>query len=416
MTDYIKLLPASLLALTLIGCSTSEQTQNPENSTAVHTASSSATTENSHDALSETLLPLAQSMSEEVFVKESLQRVVPSLIREYVPESLVEEVSSLEILSIDSLMQKDEITAPLESFYQEAQISTDRATSFFSLLTSMYESLKTLIINALSNFFSSNSSSLDSQTDSSSSLHVNSSSLSSFSSSIFLLSSSSTSITMSSSFSSSSSLENNETLSSSSASSSDDEGDVDAIFATEFILSGEISQKSSTTLNIEGAVKYQVPNLPSWVSLDESTGLLTMTPDGSLAGHERFDVVVTMQDKKVTYKNALRISLYKPLSKLLQSIKETAPTSARVIGGKAETTTGGAANLITNADGINHTLMVQYFERYNTNTRMVAIDLATNTVKSVLDEETSQGEGYNAGSHVPIGNGREMFAFNKGYL
>ncbi len=211
---------------------------------------------------------------------------------------------------------------------------------------------------------------------------------------------------------SSSSLSSDESNLSSSSSSSVSSTSITQA-KTRFILSGDIAKESETRLDVSGAIKYEIKNLPSWVSLDEKSGVLNMRPDGSTIGHELFDVIVTKESEVITLKDALRISLFKPLSTLAQSIQETKPTTVKHTGAKAKTTTGGAVNLITNADGVNHTVMVQYFERYNTNTRLVAIDLATNTVKSILDENTSQGEGYNAGSHVPIGNGKEMFAFNK---
>jgi len=212
MRSILAIVPIGAMILGLSGCGDTNSVESTQDtSLQIETASNSSKESVNTEALSEGLLPMAQSMNEEAFVKASLQKVVPTLIGKYVPSSLVEKVSALEILSIDSLLTKNEITTPLRSFYQEAQTSPTRANSFFSLLNEMYENLKTLILEALSNFFSTSS---QVETASSSSLHVSSSSISS------LFSSSSVTTTSSNSSSSSSDDLNETTLSSSSLSSS----------------------------------------------------------------------------------------------------------------------------------------------------------------------------------------------------
>ncbi len=179
-----------------------------------------------------------------------------------------------------------------------------------------------------------------------------------------------------------------------------------------FVLSSEIKKSVSIKMEVAGASKYRVPNLPSWISLNEKTGELVMKSDGSVIGHQLYDLIVTKDSKDITIANALRVSLYRPYSTLKSRLKLEKPVETTKTGASNKTTSFGGVYIITNADGINHTAISYYFERYNTNGRLTAIDVATNTVKSVIEESEMEGEGWNGVMMVPLGNGRAMFSFN----
>jgi len=180
-----------------------------------------------------------------------------------------------------------------------------------------------------------------------------------------------------------------------------------------FILAGELSKTTSTTMLVEGVTHYSVLNLPSWISLNESTGKLTMYSDGTKVGHEQYDVVLTKDGADITITKGLRVSIYKPYNTLSSQRNLLDASTSIKTGGANKTTSSGDVHIITNADGINHTAITYYFEKYNINGRLTAIDVATDSVKNVITENEMTKEGWNGSMMVPLGNGRAMFAFNK---
>jgi len=383
MKQLTKVLPASILLLTLVGCNNAiEESENNTTSNLVNTTVSSNSNENvTNQEMSEQLLPLAKELNEEAFIQASLQRVVPALIQEYVPKSLVNEISSLEILSVNSLMNNEEITAPLKAFYEEAN-TTNRESSFYSLLNSLYASLKTLIANVLTNFFS-NTSSSSVITDSSSSLHVSSSSVSSNSSSISSMSSSS-------SFSSDSNetIENNTTSSSSSFSSSSSSIDSNAILFSEITIDTlPAGEKRSIQVDVKNSsVTYSLQNAPIWMSIDKDSGLLTFdTPNDSTQMYA-FEVVATLLDKEYI-SNTISGHIEKINELLIEesenpNLVEIEETTAQIKSTRYGSTVYVPNNLTPSDESKNTWDVINiYYENYQHNIELVIVDGDTNEVK-----------------------------------
>jgi len=178
-----------------------------------------------------------------------------------------------------------------------------------------------------------------------------------------------------------------------------------------FVLAGQNTETAYQQIYVPNATRYQIQNLPNWVTLNERTGDINMSPNGSQLGHELFDIIVTIDGQTRTIENGLRISLYKPASESLADISSLSPVALRKTGGENKTTSVSGVYEITNSDGINHTLITVYFQKYQKNNRITAIDMATNTVKSVLTENDLSTEGWNGAVMVPLGNGRAMFSY-----
>jgi len=212
----ITILPVSFMLLVLSGCSGSEEMESnsTSNNLVLEVQSSSANaTESLSDRLTSRLVDLAPVLSEEAFLEASLQEIIPAFINEYVPKELASEVSSLEVLSINSLLRKSEVREPLLEFYKEVN-TAKRDNSFYTMLSSLYETIKNIILEVISSYFSSSPTSSLSESNSSSSSvsSIFSSSSDSFSSADENVSGSEGSSSISSEISSSSSSVQNQNI------------------------------------------------------------------------------------------------------------------------------------------------------------------------------------------------------------
>jgi len=180
-----------------------------------------------------------------------------------------------------------------------------------------------------------------------------------------------------------------------------------------FSVSSIINKSGTIDMDIDSATHFNVPSLPSWAVLNQDTGVLTISPNNEFVGHKNFDLEVTVNSEVIKIQNGLRISIYKPLDKLANEIAKIESVDIIKTGAQIRTTSGGGTYFITNQDNLTHTAISYFFERYNINGRLTAVDVETNTVKSVILEEEMEGEGWNGVMMVPLGNGRAMFSYNK---
>ena len=162
----------SLLAFSLLNGCNSSTTDNSSSSTTQ--SSQSSVTSSSDVTLMQDMSESARLLDEEAFIDTTIQRIVPTAVASYVPDSYVDEVLALEQLQADRLKNNEEFTTQLKAYYALANTTNLRLIddpALYDIIASLMSQLYEIIYNYL---FSMDIVSSSSSVESSSSLQSSS--------------------------------------------------------------------------------------------------------------------------------------------------------------------------------------------------------------------------------------------------
>lgn len=147
-----------------------------------------------------------------------------------------------------------------------------------------------------------------------------------------------------------------------------------------WVLSSYIGETSQTYINnFTEAKTYNIPGLPTWASLNTSTGLLNIEP--TQLGHGLYDVeITTVNDELLTYENALRISVYPQISEIQNKINELTPEDITIIKSTHGTILHTTPQFFHNPDGKTWTVCIPYYQGYGEKQQIITVDLSTGIV------------------------------------
>jgi hypothetical protein len=138
-------------------------------------------------------------------------------------------------------------------------------------------------------------------------------------------------------------------------------------------------------------VSYSIPGLPSWASLNTTSGRLSVTPPDGV-GHDLYDVeIVDIDGESRLYQDALRISVY-PAADALQNYADTL-TSEEIISVTPAPTTilQTDPQFFHNPDKNSWTACIPYYPGYANSQQIMTVDLSNGEAK--VNDTTSVPNG-----------------------
>jgi len=167
-------------------------------------------------------------------------------------------------------------------------------------------------------------------------------------------------------------------------------------------LSLEFDGTNSITLNASNTDTYAVTNLPSWCTLNPSTGVITATGDGTLLGQEFFDVVLTNVDGSSTISNGLRISLTPSNAKFDIMASVLPSSSSELINEAGKTITHTTPKFLGETGGLNSFLNV-YYTAYGQNTQVSVVN--SSGVEVYNESVVFENDNFHLTPYVYVGSG-----------
>ncbi|SFV62483.1 hypothetical protein MNB_SM-4-1784 [hydrothermal vent metagenome] len=136
------------------------------------------------------------------------------------------------------------------------------------------------------------------------------------------------------------------------------------------------NEKESIQLHGEGATRYTIKNLPSWISLDENSGLVTLDGENSHYGQEYFDVTISNTTESFTKKDALKIQLFRKQEFIGGKLRRNKITPT-VVESSLKSISGTGAPLVYDKKNNYWKAIVTYYTSYSNNNHLKLLNLTT---------------------------------------
>jgi len=168
------------------------------------------------------------------------------------------------------------------------------------------------------------------------------------------------------------------------------------------VLSLAFDGTANITLNASNTTSYNVVGLPSWCTLTPLTGAISATGDGTLLGHEFFDVELTNASGTTTITNGLKIVLSPSNAKFDTMASVLSPTASETLATASSTITHTDPKYLGETEGLN-SFMAVYYTAYGQNTQVLITDSLG--VNQYDDSVVFENDNFHTTPYIYIGNG-----------
>jgi len=172
-------------------------------------------------------------------------------------------------------------------------------------------------------------------------------------------------------------------------------------------MSMYVNDNISVTYTKENGYSYEFINLPTWISLSETSTTITLTADTNETGHGKYDIkIINTTDQTELTKN-LTVNVYPTVANFQASVDALPVESIEQIMGTLGSIQITSPQFFANPDGLTWTVCIPYFAGYGSLQQIITVDLSTGSV-GVNDTSSFTSESWNAFVATPSINNKSF--------